>query len=815
MRRFASSLCLLVTLPVLAQEAPRRALRVEDDAPVPKAIPVSPAPKALPVTDAAPKAPGDDMYDFASLAYERQEWAIAAQNYAKYLQTHPAGARVADALFRLGECNMKQNQLKQAAGFYEEVVNRYPNSEGAPSAAYRLGAMRFNESKFLDAARFFDFSEGKTKNAQVRLASAYNKSRAYEMARDKDKQAAALATVIAIKTDNPYRETALLTLGSIYLGQDKKNEALPIFEDLVSSSKDRTIIAEASIRAAVLLAELKKPEESMVMFEKALRMPETTEQNRSIALVGVIQALYAKGDYDAVVDYYNKNSQVLPPGASRAKMLLYVGNSYRMRKSYARAVEVYLLIEQYHPDTEEAFEAGYWKLYSFYLLNDRDLGEFATAFIARHAQKRAGHEYLSLARLIRADFYFNKGDFQQAAVSYNDVVIDQLPEKLRPGSIFNMGWAQGEAGRHQEAVATFTRFINEYPAHEFIAKAYARRGLANHDARDLPKAKADFEHVTKEFPKSDACEMAWLQLGFIAMEQKDPKATVTAFETLLKKFPGTTAAAQAYFGIGRGNFDQKIYDKAVPALRRSIELDSKGYLERSSQLIILCDYARQNAEDLAKAIDSYLASKPGGQVPPNILKWLGLKLYSNDDFKSAARFLELGVTPDAPENTEPVVWSYLGMAQLQNGQFDASLQATDNFLKSNPDPATGARAQLTKGRALLGKAEFDAADKVAQEALQIVKDGKLQAELLILEGDVFAAQGDKLATAGDRPGAVERWKAAAAKYAVPSQFYDDPEVTPDALYKAAQALKKAGDEAQANQMLQQLKQRYPKYQPKN
>jgi hypothetical protein len=70
--------------------------------------------------------------------------------------------------------------------------------------------------------------------------------------------------------------------------------------------------------------------------------------------------------------------------------------------------------------------------------------------------------------------------------------------------------------------------------------------------------------VTKEFPKSDACEMSWLQLGFIAMEQKDPKATVAAFETLLKKFPTTTAAAQAYYGIGRGNFDQKLYDKAVP-----------------------------------------------------------------------------------------------------------------------------------------------------------------------------------------------------------------------------------------------------------
>ncbi len=822
MRRLVPLFCALAALPALAQQTPPRALPVEDDPPVPKAIPVGPSPRAQPVPEGLPlpgtpqrtKGPDDDMFDFATLAFERQEWAMAVQGYGKYLQNFPAGRQVPDALFRIGESYMKQNQLKQAAEYYEQVVTRYPASEGAPSAAYRLGAMRFNESKFVEAARHFDFCEGHTKNAQVRLASAYNKSRAYEMARDKTNQIAALNTVIAVRTDNPYRETALLTLGSLYLAQDKKDEALPIFEDLVNSSKDRTIVAEAAIRAAVLFAELKKPDESIMMFEKSLRMPETTEQNRSIALVGIIQALYAKGDYDGVLDYYNKNSQVLPPGSSRAKMLLLVGHAYRSRKSYARAVEVYLMLEQYHPDTAEAFEAGYWKLYSFYLLNDKDLGEFATAFIARYSQVHTGHEYLSLARLIRADFYFNKSDFTQAALSYNEVQIDKLPEKLRPGTLFNMGWAQGEAGRHQEAVGTFTRFINEFPAHEFIAKAYARRGLANRDARDLPKAKADFEHVTKEFPKSDACEMAWLHLGFIAMEQKDAKATVLAFETLLKKFPTTTASAQAWYGIGRGNFDQKIYDKAVQALRRSIELDSKGYLEKSSQLIILCDYARQNADDLAKSIDSYLASKPGGQVSPNILKWLGLKLYSGDDFKRAARYLELGVTPQAPENTEPVVWNYLAMAQLQNRQFDASLQAIDNFLKSAPDPATNARAQLTKGRALLGKGDFDTADKVAQEALQVVKDGKLQAELLILEGDVYAAQGDKLAAEGQQPAAVTKWQDAAAKYVVPSQFYDDPEVTPDALYKAAQALLKAGEEAKSKQMMQQLQQRYPKYQPK-
>ena len=812
---------------LFAQEAPK-ALPVEDDAAVPRAIPLPPSPATPPASPPKARSPEDDMFDFAMLAYERQEWAIAAQNFAKYLQTYPSGKRVADALFRVGECYREQRQLKEATSYWEEVVNRHPNSESAPSAAYRLGAVAFNQGQntassgdkngarpsLLAAARFFTFCVDKTKMPEAKLAALYNKSRCHELLGDTKLQAEALNAVIAVQENNPYRETALLALGTLQLQQDKKADSIKAFEQLIATSRDNALIADASLRLAVLYQEEKKYDEAISMFQKAAALQETPEVSRGIALVGVIQAMSAKGDYDGVIDYYNRHSEMLPPGDVRPKMLLLVGHAYRFRKSYSRAVEVYLIVEQYHKDTHEAFEAGYWKLYCFYLLNDKDLGEFANGFIARYTPTKGDHEFLILARLIRADFFFNKGDFNQASMSYNDLKIEKLPEKLRSGTVFNMGWAQAESGRHQDAVVTFTRFLTDFPGHEFTAKAIARRGIANRDSRNLPKAKADFEQVTKDFPESDACEIAWLQLGLIGMESKDSKASVFAFEMLLKKFPRTSAAAQAQYGIGRGYFDLKSYDKAIPALRRSIEIDNKTYFEKASQMLMLCEYARQNAGELAKTIDGYLAAKPEGVVPANILKWLGLKLYGAEEFKKAARYLEHAATPDTPENTEPAVWIYLAMAQLPAGNFDQSVAAADNYLKSNPDPSSKARALITKGRAQLGKGAFDQADTTAQEALAFVKDGKLQAELLILEGDIYNAHGDDLAKQTQIDAARAKWQAAAGKYAVPSQVFEDDQVTPEALHKAALTFDKLGDAAQAQKIRQQLKQRYPKWQPK-
>lgn len=806
-----------------------RAIPVEDDEerPIPKAVPVDPdnlpgrqpTPQQAPMGGVVPpppqkplvRTPDQDLFDYSTMIYERGEYGLAAQSYGQYLQNYPSGAQVPLALFRIAECYMKQNQLTAAETYYQEVVNRYPNSEGAPSAAYRLGAMRFNARDFEESARMFAFCEAKTHLPQVRLAAGYNRARAYQMLGNTKQQTAALQGVISVTADNPYREASLLMLGTVYLAADDKATALPLFQELLTTSKDKAILAEAGVKTAVLLAETGKPDEAIPLFESALRNPETSEQNRSIALVGVVQALFAKGDYDGVIDNYHRNSGILPEGDIRPKMLLLVGNAYRMKKGYARAVEVYLMVEQGYPGTDQAFEAGYWKLYCFYLLDDRELGDFATAFIQKHSEARAQHEFINLARLIRADFYFNHGEYTKAADSYSDIQIDRLPAKLQPGTIFNKGWALGEADRPQDAISALTLFLAEYPTHELKPKALARRGLAYRAAKNLPKAVDDFQRVVKEYTNSDAAEISYLQLGLLAMEQRDAKATIAAFEMLVSKYPRSQAAGQAWYGIGRSYFDQKEWNKAIPALEKAIETDKAANLDRATQMLLLSHYALQSVDGLSAAIDTYRKATQNPNLPPNVVSWLGLKLYDMKQYDRAAKYLVLATTPESPENTDPRVWNYLGMAQLENKDYEGSIKSTDYYLAVTPESAAKARALMIKGRAQLGLGQMAEAEKTAQEGLAFAKDGKPQALLLILEGDIAYAAGEKLEKENASAAATEKYKAAAGKFMYPAQFFEDAEVTPEALDKAATALEKAGQGEKASEFRKTLQERYPRY----
>lgn len=633
------------------------------------------------------------------------------------------------------------------------------------------------------------------------------------MSGDTKGQLAALNAVVAVTGDNPYREPALLSLGTLLLAADKKAQALPLFLELLQNSKDNTTLSEAAIKAAVLQAEMGKPEESAALFERALKLPETTGGNRAIALVGVVQSLFAKGDYDGVISHYNQNATVLPEGDTRPKMLLMVANAYRMKKSYARAVEVYLMVEQ-SMNTDAAFEAGYWKLYCFYLLDDKGLADFASTFIQKSLQTHADHEFLNLARLILADFHYNKQHYADAATSFGEVKIEKLPAKLQPGTLFNKGWSQAEAQRPQDAVTTFTQFLNNYPNHELTSKALARRALAYRETTELAKAVDDFQMVIKNHPNSEAVELAYLQLGLIAAEQRNPKATIAAFEVLVKKFPNSPAAAQAWFGIGRAYYTLQLWDKAVHALEKAVATDRKTYLDQASLMIIQAQYVQQNTEALQKAIDDYRKVNQNAAIPPTVLTWLGLKLYDQKLYPRCTQYLSLASTPDAPENTDPRVWSYLGLAFLETKDYESCIKATDHYLKTAPESAARARGLVTKGRALLGLNQFEAADAVVQEGLSFAKDGKPQALLLILQGDVLSAVGNKLAAEGQADAAQAKHGEAAAKFMIPSQFFDDEEVTPKALDKASQALQKAGQSDKAAEFQKLLRQKYPNYSSK-
>ena len=472
------------------------------------------------------------------------------------------------------------------------------------------------------------------------------------------------------------------------------------------------------------------------------------------------------------------------------------------------------MIEKDYPDEDIAFEAGYLKVYCFYLLEDRDLADVTDSFLKRWAGKKKGHEYVAKVALIRADHFFNTSAYEEAANAFEDVPLDTLSPSLRANALFNMGYAQLEAKQYQGAAGSLTRFLTENPNHELAANALAHRGAAFREMNDFAKAKADFRKVAKDFPKSAPAELAWYQLATMATVERNHAERIEAFENLVKLFPQSQAVPQAWFGIGSAAFETENWTKAQDALRRAIRLDPKSYVNSASQMLVLSYYAQEDERGLSEAIDEFLAKLPSAAIPPNVIGWLGLSLFSKDDLKTASKYLALAATQDEPGLTQPAIWNYLGMSQVESGDHKKALESLGHFLSATPQPGPDrGRALLYLSRAHLGLADHDKALEVADEALGFIKAGRLHADLLIQEGDVYFARALELDKQGKASAAKEEFRGAAAKYIVPSQFFVDPVITPLAAWKTILALEKAGDVDRSNQLRKELASKYPNYTP--
>ena len=342
--------------PLCAQAQAPRAQVVEDD--VPRAVPVQPPgrtpPKAqvvdeepsTPRTTQAPAratlkptGPDEDLFDYAALAYSQKEYSLAAYNYNQYLTTYPDGRHGSEALFRMGECYLYQSKLDEAGRAYRDVVNRFPKAEVAPYAALRLGVLSYNRQDYKGAATYFTFCETKTTVQALTLQSAYYNSMAALKLNDTKKQIASLKTVVSIKKNNEYLQDALLSLANAYQAAGQNKEALPLFLELSDSAKTEELQADASLKAAVILTEQKKPDEAAELYKKVLNLRGATAQQRGASMYGSIASDYAKSDYDSVIEAYNRNAAIAPTDDLRPRLMVTVGNAYRMKKSYARAID--------------------------------------------------------------------------------------------------------------------------------------------------------------------------------------------------------------------------------------------------------------------------------------------------------------------------------------------------------------------------------------------------------------------------------------------------------------------------------------------
>ncbi|MEM7013761.1 MAG: tetratricopeptide repeat protein [Verrucomicrobiota bacterium] len=475
-----------------------------------------------------------------------------------------------------------------------------------------------------------------------------------------------------------------------------------------------------------------------------------------------------------------------------------VAHSQRQLKNYAEAIRLYGAIERDHPGTKEATEAGFRKLQCFHVVGDEDLPLYVDRYVGTQSKVDPNTPYLDLALLLKAERLFENKKFAEAAEAYGQVRPDKIDESYGPDRLYKMAWALVDGGKLADGIQALGDFIGGYKDDPRIPSVLAKRASAHLKAENLDAALADYQKLADDFPKDENAEYALHQSARIYHQKAQLKEMVGAYQKLLERFPETVIKGEANYWIGSGLFEVEEYEKSILPLNVARELYDKDK-DRTSLRLILAHYHLRDIPTLLAETKAFRAVNKDLKIPIQVYAVLGRELYKQSDFRNAEEFLLLTAKPEMPLSTPVDIWDKLSKIYLDSGKNAEAIQHLDYFLAHQHHPETEARAKLDKAGCQLKLKKTEEATAVGEEVLDLVRQGRLNAEARILLGDIAMAEGDA--------------QRASELYVIVCQLVNDPVMTPRAMDRMIKALEKLGRKEEAEQYRTELKDRFPNYQP--
>lgn len=772
-------------------------------------------PDAAPVDDGPLVAnPEKDSLDMADMLYKQaqepatkanpQEYArllgLSLQQYLEFGRRFPRSPQAALAEYRAAMCLTELGRKDDAHALLRRIAQT-----GTPAliaaAAYRLATDAAAAGDVEQAVQYYQLVVRNAEQNDLKVDAQYRLGRLFLSNNDPVSASTMFSAVVGNpQADKRFVLVARMGLAALCTDAGRLGEAYAEYRKVLEmpgvDARNRGI---AMLQAATLASRLKKTDEARDLYDQLLK-DDSLKDMAPEARMGVLLGLYNMGKYKELLAQYEQQKDMkMPARDGQARLLLLLGQASYKLKEYQKAAEFFLDAEKAVPYTQEAMQASYFRLLCYNELKQKDLPQRAQSFLNHYAKAFPTSELHDMVRLLAAESLFHTSP-ADAAKFYASIDFDKLPPKMRPDILYKSAWAIAQAGNRGLAAQLLTAFIDKFPQDLRVCEALTLRGDMYARTKKETEALQDFDKVIARWPTSESAAAAGQRAAQIYADRQDMANMARYYEGLIKNFPKASPAAlaEAHFLLGRACFDQGDFKASISHLSEAKTLDPKKYGEQVNVLSVLCQHKLQDVNKLKEALELLQKENPGAvsRVPDVVPAWLGLQAYGMKDLETADKYMTWATQNDQLQNVKKVIWRNLAKVRLALKKYDRALVASNNFLKDEDQPYRRADGMLDKASILLGMGRYADARKTVEEALALGVEGPLMASLKIVLGDVAYAE--------------KKFDEAAKYYGVTAElFVNDAELKPRALFKAAEALDKAGRKAEASQYRARLQKEFP------
>lgn len=730
---------------------------------------------------------------------------MAAPEYEKYLGMYPGGPDRPSVLFRLGESYRRMGSTNAAKTSYQMLLDQFSTGEFIGPASYRIAEIHYADKNYQVALPYFRRASVRLTDPKLANAAKFFAARSLEAMGQRLEARSVYEDLVLTQKDNPFLDNSRLSLAFLLRDSNRTAEALKHAQAIAQSTENPELKAQAMVYSGVWMIDLGQNAKAEETLKTALEMP-NVERWRDAALFGLIQLEYNSEKYQSVVDRWISGEKDFSPDL-KPQVMLVAAKAYRALNKSTEAEQLFDRIVTEAPQSAPAREAGYERLVALYRAESPDLVGEIDKYLNAAPDERKKEQVL----LMKGEALFKKQDFAAASAIYEALAKSRyLNGEMKAEALAKLGWCYQQTKKFDRAAAALTSLIDSFPTYKTLPAIYLQRAVTWLRLNNQEAAIKDFRALIDKFPKSKEREAALLQLARMLGQRGDNPGMAETFKIYLRDYPNAEASdrAEGNFWIGSVAFEAKAYKDAIAPLRAARELNKTDYFERASVRLMLCFYYLEDTAGLSKEIDAYLSGNPRGQVPYEVLRWLGFTLYERanasqkeakfdaaaENYRGAVKNLGMLMTR---EDAKPEDWKPFGKSALALRDYNTAEKAFKSLLAAIKEPLPRAESFNDLAQAQLGAGRFPDAQKSVEEGLKQQPDGSVNAELRITAGDIQAAQ--------------ERWLDAAKTYESVSVIIDDENLTPRAGEKSVACYRKAGEDEVARKLLNKLQSRYPEY----
>ncbi len=486
-----------------------------------------------------------------------------------------------------------------------------------------------------------------------------------------------------------------------------------------------------------------------------------------------------------------------PDAGQRPEWLYLRANCLRQLLRYDEAAAAYALLLQAAPESTYARAARYERALALYRAGDFRQAVAAGRELADDAGLQPDVDWLL------AESYAALDQPDEAIQYYRRIARDYPASDVAAEAAYRLAYHLQARGDFGPAATEFAAAAARAPAAAFAPRARFAAGYCFARAERHAEAVREWDEFLARHADDPLAEEAWFQKAMSEIRLGRAADALRSLRALQRAFPASSFGAQAAYWEGRLLREDGRLEDAEQALRRALDRDPPPELAREAGLALAAVLQQLGRDDeAADGFQALLATPAREQLEAPLLEWLaGYRL----DHGQPTAALEAAVLLTA-DRFDPAWqqagWWLCGRARRADGDLAQARRALEQGL------GLGARTVYAiESALLLGELDLETGDAAAA-AERFRQAGAMPApeDRPDLRARAYHGMG-RAAMAGGQPEEAARFFMSVAI------LYDDPRLVPDALTRAAEAFRAAGDEDGAARALAERAERAPEWEP--